>query len=337
MKHAQYKEWLHLSAIDELNDEARQLLDLHLVECAECRDELRDLLKFQSIIAENPPVEITERLLREARQQLHSSLLEFRLKKSLWERVGESVRELVVQEYKIAFGGIGMAALGVFVGYLIFSQPQRFEDKATRVEPQAIGQAVEQAAQSNGGAESFTQGNTRTSDLHLIDAGGKDGTVEFTFEAVTPMHVRGNINDDKVQKILARALVNEDNAGVRLQTVNAIASQAPDQKNPDPEVKAALISALKGDQNPGVRQEALRVLLRYTLDDEIKQALVYTLTHDKNSGMRIAAINGLAAASIEGHRLDQDILTILKQKIESDNNNYVRRQARTVVEEVAHR
>ena len=76
--------------------------------------------------------------------------------------------------------------------------------------------------------------------------------------AVTPMHVRGNINDGNEQKVLARALVNEENAGVRLQTVNAIASHAPEQKNLDPEVKTALISALKGDQNPGVRQEALR-------------------------------------------------------------------------------
>jgi hypothetical protein len=226
-----------------------------------------------------------------------------------------------------------MAALGVFVGYLIFFQPQKVEEKAPRIELPVVGQAM----QSNSGAESFTQGNTRTSDLHLIDAGGNDGTVEFTFEAVTPMHVRGNINDDKVQKVLARALVNEENAGVRLQTVNAIASQGPNPKNFDPEVKAALISALKGDENPGVRQQALRVLLRQTLDHEIKQALVYTLTHDNNSGMRIAAINGLAAASMDGHHFDQDILTIIKQKMDSDKNNYVRRQARTVIEEVAQR
>ena len=333
MKHAQFKEWLHLSAVDELNDDARRLLDAHLGGCSECQDELKALLKFQSVIAENPPVEVTDRMLLEARQQLHLSLLEYRLRKPFWERVAHWSQDFVVRTYKIASGGIAMAALGVFVGYLIFFQPQKVEEKAPRIELPVVGQAM----QSNSGAESFTQGNTRTSDLHLIDAGGNDGTVEFTFEAVTPMHVRGNINDDKVQKVLARALVNEENAGVRLQTVNAIASQGPNPKNFDPEVKAALISALKGDENPGVRQQALRVLLRQTLDNEIKQALVYTLTHDNNSGMRIAAINGLAAASMDGHHFDQDILTIIKQKMDSDKNNYVRRQARTVIEEVAQR
>ena len=333
MKHAQFKEWLHLSAVDELNDDARRLLDAHLGGCSECQNELKELLKFHSVIAKNPPVEVTDRMLLEARQQLHLSLLEYRLRKPFWERVAHWAQDFVVREYKIAFGGIAMAALGVFVGYLIFFQPQKVEEKAPRIETPVVGQAM----QPNSGAESFTQGTTRTSDLHLIDAGGNDGTVEFTFEAVTPMHVRGNINDDKVQKVLARALVNEENAGVRLQTVNAIASQGPEHKNFDPEVKAALISALEGDDNPGVRQQALRVLMHQTLDNEIKQALVYTLAHDKNSGMRIAAINGLAAASMDGHHLDQDILTIIKQKINSDKNNYVRRQARTVIEEVAQR
>jgi len=333
MKHAQFKEWLQLSVINELGGDARQLLEAHLRGCSECRAELDDLLKFQSVIAGNPPPEVSDRLLEEARKQFHLSLLAIRLKRSLWERVIETVQEFAAREYKLVFGGAAVAALGVFIGYLIFFHPQRVEENALHHELPV----VERAVQTGGGSESFTQGNTRTSDLHLIDAGGKDGTVEFTFEAVTPMHVRGNINDEKVQKVLARALVNEDNAGVRLQTVNAIASQGTEHTNVDPDVKAALISALEGDDNPGVRQQALRVLMHQTLDNEIKQALVYTLAHDKNSGMRIAAINGLAAASMDGHHLDQDILSIIKQKITSDKNNYVRRQARTVIEEVAQR
>jgi hypothetical protein len=332
MRHAQFKEWLYLSAVDELDDDARELLEVHLNGCAECTAELKELRKFQSVIRENAPVEVTDRLLQEARRQLRSSLLELRLKKSMWAGIVEWVREFFVKEYKVALGGVSAAVFGLVVGYAVFSHPQ-IEMKAIPVETPG----VEQAVQASGAAESFTQGNTRTSDLRLIDAGAKDGTVEFTFDAVTPMHVRGNISDEKVQKVLARALVNEENPGVRLQTVNAISSQSSGEKNLDPEVKAALISALKEDANPGVRQEALRVLLRQTLDNEIKQALVFTLTHDKNSGMRIAAINGLAAASMDGHHLDQDILGILKKKMASDNNNYVRRQARTVMEEVEHR
>ena len=171
MKHAQFKEWLHLSVVDELNDDARHLLDAHLSGCSECRDELKELLKFHSVIAENPPVEVTGRLLQEARQQLHLSLLEYRLRKPFWEQAALRVRDFVVREYKIAFGGIATAALGVFVGYVVFSQPpKKLEENAPRVETPV----VEQAMKTGGGSGSFTQGDTRTSDLHLIEAGGKD-------------------------------------------------------------------------------------------------------------------------------------------------------------------
>lgn len=333
MKHRQFKEWLHLSAINELKDDAQGLLDIHLRECSECRAELKELQRFHSLIEKQKPIEVSDALLHEARQQLRAALLRERLEKSMWEKVLGLTREFVYREYKIAFGGFAMAALGLFVGYLVFVPTRTAEDKIVQREHPVVRQAM----QSGDRSDSFTQGDTRTSNVRFVDSDASDGVIEFTFDAVTPMHVRGNVNDDKVQKVLARALTNEENAGIRLRTVSAIALRVQGEKNSDPEVKAALIFALKGDQNPGVRQAALRVLLQYPLDAEIKKALMVTLTHDKNSGNRIAAINGLASASVEGHHLDQGILDVLKQKIQSDNNNYVRRQARTVVEEAAHR
>jgi hypothetical protein len=332
MKHTQFKDWLHLSVVGELGDEEKELLDNHLRNCSSCRAELARLKEFTSAIAGHKPVDVSDELLQEAREQLRVALLERRLRQPLFEHFVESLREFAVRGYRRGFGGIAMSMLGVFIGYLVFSHPRAVEEQATRFEPPVIQRAVETGSTG----ESFTQGATRTSNVHLIDSDGSDGIVEFTFDAVTPMHVRGNINDEKVQKVLARALITEDNAGVRLRTVNAIASQLPGQKSPDPGTKSALISALKGDQNPGVRQEALRVLLRYRFDADIREALVYTLMHDKNSGMRIAAINGLATASVDGYHMNQDILDSLKRKVQSDNNNYVRRQARTVLEEAIH-
>lgn len=333
MKHTQFKEWLQLSVIDELKDDERALLDIHLVECSACRAELNEMEKFHSIVVRQDSIEVSDTLLQEARQQLRTALLEQRLKKSLWKDAFGSIHEYVFRDHKIAFGGIAMVALGMFVGYVVFVPPRIGEEKIARQERPI----VQETMHMDGNKDSFTQEETRTSNLHFIDSDAGDGLIEFTFDAVTPMHVRGNVNDDRVQRVLARALTNEENAGVRLRAVGAIASRDHGGKNSDPEVKAALISALKEDENPGVRQEALRVLLRYPLDKEVKQALMYTLTHDKNSGNRIAAINGLASASMEGHSMDQDVLNLLKQKTQLDNNNYVRRQARTVIQEVAYR
>jgi anti-sigma factor RsiW len=331
MKHEQFKEWLQLSTIDELKDDERALLDIHLGQCSACQVEFKELEKFHSIVGQIDSIAVSDTLLLEARQQLRTALLERRLKKSLWKDALESIPEYVFREHKIVFGGVAMAALGMFIGYVVFVPSRIGEENIVR-QPRPV---VQEATHMEGSKDSFTQDEARTSNLQFIDSDAGDGIIEFTFDAVTPMRVRGNVNDDRVQKVLARALTNEENAGVRLRTVSAIASRT--QSGTDPEVKAALISALKQDVNPGVRQEALRVLLRYPLDKEVKQALMYTLTHDKNSGIRIAAINGLASASMEGQAMDQDVLKLLKQKTESDNNNYVRRQARTVIQEVAYR
>ncbi len=333
MKHEQFKEWVHLSVVGELSDAIQELLDNHLLECSECRDELSGLKEFTATVAGHTPPVVSEQLLREARQQLRVALLERRFRTSISTRAFETSREWFAREYRMGLAGLAMSVFGVFIGYAIFSQPRAVHENALPVEPGV----VQPAAETVSSRESFTQGETRTSNVNLIDAGGRDGVVDFTFDAVTPMHVRGNINDEKVQKVLARALTTEDNAGVRLKTVNALASQMPGQKTPDPGTKAALISALEGDDNPGVRQQALCVLLRYRFDADIREALVYTLMHDKNSGMRIAAINGLATATVDGYEMNPNILEVLKHKIQSDNNNYVRRQAQTVLEEVTHR
>ena len=70
------------------------------------------------------------------------------------------------------------------------------------------------------------------------------------------------------------------------------------------------------------------------MDQEIKQAFLFVLTHEKNPGLRIAAINTLDSARVSGQAVDQDVLIVLRDKMQTDENNYIRHRARAVVEEV---
>ena len=221
MNHRQFKEWLPLYVIGELGPAEQPLYEAHLRECAGCRTELAEMKQLMSMIARDKPAEVDDRLLQEARAQLRSTLTERRLRPTFLENMREFMLGFAVREYRYALGGIAMLLLGLIAGYGLFYHPQ-----TQGVGPISIEQPfVRQAAQPGGQNESFTQGNTRTSNVHLIDSDANDGVIDFTFDAVTPMHVRGNINDDKIQRVLARALTTEENPGVRLQTVNAIASQ----------------------------------------------------------------------------------------------------------------
>jgi HEAT repeat protein len=124
--------------------------------------------------------------------------------------------------------------------------------------------------------------------------------------------------------------LNEQNPGVRLQSINAMTLQ----KVPDREVKSTLITALKTDENAGVRKEALLALKNFSMDDDIKQAFLFVLTHDSNPGLRIAAINYLDSARVVGKGYDQDVLSVLREKMQSDDNNYIRLRAKAAIEEI---
>ena len=56
--------------------------------------------------------------------------------------------------------------------------------------------------------------------------------------------------------------------------------------------------------------------------------------YDKNSGIRIVVINLLDSVKVEGKPLDQDILDVLKQRMKSDDNNYIRIKAKEALGEI---
>jgi hypothetical protein len=218
------------------------------------------------------------------------------------------------------YGGIATLVAGVLIGYAVFKSPS---DTANGFQP--LGRS----------AHGVEAGETQISGLNFVNRDEQSGNVEFTFDAVTPVHIQGNINDDKVQKILARALVGDQNAGSRLHTISLIGGQ-PDQKQAglSPEVKTALIAALLRDRNLGVRREALSVLSNYLPDPAIIKAFLDVLANEKNTGLKIAAINSLDVTKYGNHAMNREVLDMLKRKAQSDDNSYIKIRARAALQEV---
>ncbi|MBI4535495.1 MAG: HEAT repeat domain-containing protein [Ignavibacteriae bacterium] len=268
-----------------------------------------------------------EQLLVEARKELRAVLRAESVRTSFWDLLKERTHGIIFPQYRIAFAALASIVVGLFAGYLIFS-PDR--------SPQITVAEADPILSPAGMPGSFPEGETHFGNLRFIDSDASDGSIEFTFDAVSPVHIRGNINDNRIQKVLAYALINDQNPGVRLRSVNAFAARANTVKLPDREVKAALISALKSDENPGVRREALKALQSFPFDEEIKQVFLHVLMRDTNSAMRIAAINGLDSARFTGSHSDENLLTVLKDRMLTDENTYVRIRAKAVLQEVKH-
>ncbi len=317
MTHDRFIEWLYLVRTDELDPADRQALEDHLRTCTDCRAEKERLDAFSSTLQRTRPVGITDELLTEARQQFRNALRAERLRRSWWEHVWEFL-SVPIPRYAAAVGGAAVLIVGFFGGYLMVRSGQ--EDAA----PLPV-------LQTNG-VSSFSDEMTRVVNLQFLDSDASDGEVEFVFELVRPARMRGRLDDPAVQRVLAQALVSDRNPGVRLRSVVTLAAQVPEQKI-DPEIKAALIAAVKTDDNAAVRKEALLLLARLPVDEAIKQALLHVLEFDRNAGLRIEAVKVLETLHARSEFADDAFLRALQETMAKEENNFIQIRAKALFEE----
>ena len=119
-----------------------------------------------------------------------------------------------------------------------------------------------------------------------------------------------------------------------MKTVSTFSDQTKIQPSMEKEVKSSLLAVLKYDGNPGVRKEALKALQKFPIDDDIVEGILYVLKNEKNTGMRIAAINFLDFSKLSGQSVDKDLLETLKERMQSDDNNYIRIRGNAAFQEV---
>lgn len=326
MTHQRFRAWLHLSLYDELSDPEKHLMEEHLARCEHCRVALEQLKALHHTLGSVERVSPSEQMLWEARQGLRAVLRLEQDKRSAWDRLTEMISTWTgaltwgwVPRYGMALGGLVLFALGVFLG-------------SRGLVPDSVRPYLAVQPVADDGNDALSRGDVEITNVQFVDPDTKDGQIEFVFEAVRPVRMKGSIDDPRIQKVLTYAVINEQNPGVRLRAVNAIGSSR--QQPADSEFKTALITALTSDTNTGVRKDAFAALQKFPFDEDIKSAFLHVLTHDTNSGLRIAAINSLEKIVSGQRRADQDLVNVLKARVESDENTYIRTRARAVLEEI---
>jgi len=90
------------------------------------------------------------------------------------------------------------------------------------------------------------------------------------------------------------------------------------------------VFALRHDQNAGVRLKAMEGLKPLAHDPEVRAALASALLNDENPGVRTQAIDLLTAGP--GLSVDRDIVGTLQELMLHENNAYVRDRGRLVLE-----
>ena len=282
----------------------------------EANDELK---KLSGILSQRKKVEVTDELLNEARLELRAALrTERRKKESQWS-ILLWLQEFFAPPARVAIAGAFTLIIGIGVGYLLF-----FSLAGTGAQ-QFMPVALEKP--------SVDQGQMKIQNVRFIYADGSDGDVEFEFEAVTPVHMRGSVSSAEVQRVLAFALLNEQSVGARLNTVNLIARESQDQQKTDPILRSAMIQSAKYDDNLGVRRQAVNALAQMTFGSDIRDAYLFILRNDANISMRISALNNLEKSVLDGNTLDIKSVEILEQISKGGGNKYIRTRASVFVVE----
>ncbi len=327
MRHKKYENLIVLWIYNETSQEENRKLEDHLSSCSRCRDFREDVAKIL------PPRNVPENFsldaaLHVARKNLHESLREEDSSRITggrvrWSRPGPQRVFAPVPAYAMAIVAILMFAAGVAASYLFINR-----------------KASTTASNASFLSELSLQNpdNTAIDDVRFLSNDPKTGEVQFSFDFIKRYEVKGKVDDRDVQKVLAYALVNSDNAGTRLRTIGMLDSSSA--ARPDAEIKAALLKAVRSDDNTGVRREALLSLEKMPFDNQIKDGLLAILQNDKNPGMRVAAINILSekeSASVSApaatKHIDPRVLDVLKEKSTSDDNKYVRTKAADMLKE----
>ncbi len=319
MEHKKYKNLIDEYFFGEINSREKIELEEHLKNCDLCRGEFYSAKLLKESLQQNELAEPDTKLLTDARSELRSKLRIERQRTGLWENLTGRLTSSFFFTPQLAAAAFSFLIVGMIAGYFIFNSAG------------SIHYTMETPKMGNQNEQVMLSGDTRISDVQFISKNAEDGTIEFTFDAVKPMHMKGKISDPRVQNILTYSMLNGDNPGTRLNTINLINSSSKPQ--PDPEIKNALLSVVKFDNNQGVRLEAMKLLKKFSFDDDVKGAMLYVLQNDSSSGMRIDAMNMLVQANKKGSTFNNEDLTVFRQKMQQDDNNYIRYQAKTVLKE----
>jgi hypothetical protein len=322
MKHKRYREWLRLSIYDELDDSQKKRLADHLQGCDACRAEVGAFRRMHDTALEYKAEEPAPELLREARLGLQLEIARGDGSPPGPRASFAGIKALPHSRLRLALAAAALLFIGFMLGYASYSL-----------------MGLHPASQSTTGQDAREPSFGRIENLKFENPGhgdslsgtAADRNVEFTFDSVNSIRMKGDLKDPRIQKILALALVNERNPGARLFSVSAMGASAPNAA--DPEIRSALIYAMQFDENPGVRMQAMETLARFPYDEKIKRAFLHVLINDRLSGLRIQAINLLTSGPMSEHLNDGETRKAFEEKLVHDGDAYIRLQATKVLRE----
>lgn len=279
-----YKEWIWLNFYDELSPDQADELREHLKGCADCTLDFKDAEKTFQLLNQKVKLQPTEMELQENRSELHERLmLEKRSRvrrenlSKWWIRIQDLFSLNYAPKYRFVTA-VALLVIGVFAG-------RYWANLDTSMKTGEI-----MVSENNVAGVDYVKYNPRT------------GEVAVQVKVVNDALIEGNVDDPRIQSLLAQTLMTSDMPNIRLRSVDALA----DADRLIQPTQTALISALELDDNPGIRLKAAKILNSLPVNEQVRDVLINTmikvLQSEPNSAVRNAAVDGLSKMGEDGLR-----------------------------------
>lgn len=301
------REQLALLLYGELSFEDEERIESHLDRCPECREAWkRERALHQAL--DNVEIAPSPSLLFECREDLRARLLEEAAMPKVahagwWERFVDAMTLSPSAGFLRPAGALTFIALGFF---------------AARVLPMAnFGLHGNYAAMGLADA-------SRVRNVEPMP----NGRVEIVLDETRQRTISGPLDDDQIRELLLTAAKDPSDPGLRAETVDIFTGRAQVA-----DFRDALIFAVEHDQNAGVRMKALEGLKPFVAQPAVRSAMAQVLLSDANPGLRTQAIDLLIGT--DDRNVSQQMIGTLQEVMErGEKLGYVRERCRRVLESV---
>jgi len=301
MKCDEVRKTLPLFLYGELSFEEEERLELHVDECASCRDALAvEKAMFKSLdAAELLP---TQEQLDNCRAELRRRVAHAEpVRAGFWDKVREgfSIHFHFAPGLAQPLGAVAMLVIGFF---------------AARFTPGSFPLPWKTAG--------VVQAEPVASRVRYVEP-TTPGRVQIVVDETHQRVLSGSLEDPAIQRFLLTAAKDPSDAGLRVESVDLLKNRPQSA-----EIRSALLYAVQHDSNAGVRLKALDGLKDFSNDPETRRVLTQVLLKDDNPGVRTQVIDLLIQ-----HRTDA-MVGVLQELMSRENNDYIRMRCQKALHEM---
>jgi len=341
---AEFDSKLTLLAAAELDPAETDQVQQHLQSCEGCRAAFRQETELLSLLSSNYS-QPDANFLASCRAGLFDAL-DQQEERGWFRRIAGSVLPSSWLAPQPALSAAFLLVIGFGIG--LFGPRLLRHNPAAPVanpnSPAAVSVPESAAANPAGLSPTSPISNISPLDVHTADVAGINvfpaadnqlPQVQLQLNEQRPMTVWGTVDDLTVKRLLIHILQDSQryDPDVRLDAVDVLRL-----RNNDPDVRAALCRAIRTDHNAAVRLKAVEALDGADPHPLIRQTLLDALVSDQNPGVRVEAINELRDMAAKGQgSSDDEMRSILLDRMKKDPNNYIRLQSAAVIRDLGPR